>query len=105
MSSLHPEDGVRLVFERQTVSSEDVVYRVSIYGPGEMRWETDATIVLPDGKVSITPFEVPPPVWAEKMVKPFLRTLARKTVRSEPLRWPRKLTRWRAPAKSSVSKG
>ncbi len=94
MEELHPSAGVRILLELDAFDEAEARYRVAIYTPAE-RFDYRLAIGLPGGTVTLseTPAAAAAPL--SELVRAMARSLARDALATEPLRWPRRLLRWR----------
>ena len=90
MASLHPENGARIVLERERADGADAVYAVTVYEPAEVRYGTRATFSS-DG-VSVDAWEREPAEWIAIFTDRLLKSFAKSHAGGP---WPRKITRWR----------
>jgi hypothetical protein len=94
MTSLGPVEGLRIAFDRVAVDGEGAAYVVSI-GEGPSLCRAEARLGL--GRTELGTFDRPPPPWAVDTALGLLKTLTKN--HAESADWPRRIHRWRAPAR------
>jgi len=94
VEDLHPSAGVRILLELDACDDAGARYRAAVYTKSR-RLDYRLTIGLPGGAVSLA--EPPPEEGAPfvEFVHAMARSLARDALAASPLRWPRRLLRWR----------
>lgn len=94
MASLHPTHGARIVLERRALRDAEVVYRVGIYEPDEVRHEGTARIAWGEAvEVELGDWDGAPPDWTLTFLERLLKGLPKKHAQDGS--WPRKISRWR----------
>ena len=89
MASLHPDQGARVVLERESGDASGARYRVTVYEPNEVSYATSADL---GDAVRIEGWSAEPAAWIEVFVERLLKSHAKKHAGGP---WPRKVTRWR----------
>lgn len=87
MSSLHPENGARMVIERVSADDAGARYAVRVYEPEGVLHEGEATL---GDEVALA---IDAPEWTTTFLERLLKSLRNK--HRDDGDWPRKLTRWR----------
>jgi len=101
-SSLHPEEGVRFLLERQAIEEEGGAarYRAAVYTPGES-FEY-AALLRSSGEVELVAVSEPAPAELEAKLRAHAqqtaRAAARKAAEALPP-WPHRILRWRGPGR------
>jgi len=89
MASLHPDNGARVVLERESAGEAGARYRVTVYEPDAVTYWTLAQL---GDEVSIDEWSAEPAPWIAVFVERLLKSHAKKHAGGP---WPRKVTRWR----------
>jgi len=89
VASLHPDNGARVVLERESADERGARYRVTVYEPDEVSYGTVASL---GAEVAIDPWSAEPAPWIAVFVERLLKSHAKKHAGGP---WPRKVTRWR----------
>ena len=89
MASLHPDNGARVVLERESGDGANARYRVTVYEPDEVSYDTVAEL---GEAVTIDDWSAEPAPWIAVFVERLLKSHAKKHAGGP---WPRKITRWR----------
>ncbi len=94
VENLHPSAGVRIALELETEDRASAHYRAAIYTPAS-RFDYRLAIAMSDGLVTLieTPAEKNAPF--SDLVCAMARSLYRDALAASPVRWPRRLLRWR----------
>ena len=101
-ASLHPTEGARFLFERETVSAghKNGGYRVVVFTPDD-RFEYRADMSL-DGTFEVTPGERSASADNEKKLRAIAKLIARSSGRKQSQElppWPHRVLRWRGPGR------
>lgn len=96
MSSLVPDQGVRVLLELLSSGDRGARYRVELHAP-TASWR-GAAAISPDGAIALEPFaplrgEGAPDAWMIEQARAFLRTLHKNHAADGS--YPRRLLRWR----------
>jgi hypothetical protein len=94
MEDLHPSAGVRILLELSTTDAALAHYRAAVYTP-KTRFDYRLDIAASDGAVTIVESPSAPGEPFLEFVRAMARTLAKDALGTSPLRWPRRLLRWR----------
>jgi hypothetical protein len=95
---LHPSEGARFLFERQSVADDQssARYRAAVITP-DQRFDYDAVLHM-DGRAELTSVAMPaPPAWETKLLThaKVAARAARQRVAEQLPPWPPRLLRWR----------
>lgn len=98
-TQLHPENGIRVLFEIEDATSEQATYTLSLFTPDD---KSSAQIKLtlgttPEG----TPWPPETPKWATTYIKTLMKQIMRTREASPRKTWPHRILRWREEKKRS----
>lgn len=94
MEDLHPSAGVRILLELDGANDQEARYRAAVYTP-TTRFDYQLVILLPQGTVTVLETQKDAGAPFSEFLRALARSLAREALATAPVRWPRRLLRWR----------